>query len=186
MRRLVGDLLLLARADAGHAPLREPLDLADVVIEAASELEPGEPRPRARRSTCSRRRSLGSRDDLQRVATNLIENALRHTPPGTHVTASTRTLPDGGAELVVADDGPGIAPELRDDAVRALRPRRRRPRRLLRPRPGDRRRGHQAHGGTVTVDESPHGGARFTVRLPPAAADRRGAGRARPSGRQRA
>ena len=40
MRRLVGDLLLLARADAAHTPFRERLDLADVVVEAASELGP--------------------------------------------------------------------------------------------------------------------------------------------------
>jgi two-component system OmpR family sensor kinase len=166
MRRLVGDLLLLARADAGQEALsRDRLDLADVVIDATSELEPAaadhtieldvEPTP-----------LLGNRDDLQRVATNLIENALRHTPPGSRVTASTRTLPDGSAEMVVADDGPGIAPEARatlfDRFVRGA---------------GDRGGSFglglaivaavtQAHGGTVTVEESPHGGALFAVRLP--------------------
>jgi signal transduction histidine kinase len=171
MRRLVGDLLLLARADAGQTPpLRERLDLADVVVEAASELEPVaadhtieidvDPTP-----------LLGNRDDLQRVATNLIENALRHTPPGTHVTASTRTLSDGSAQLVVADDGPGIPPESRatlfDRFVRGA---------------GDRGGSFglglaivaavaQAHGGSVTVDESPHGGALFAVRLPAGAPD---------------
>ncbi|MEA2322847.1 MAG: hypothetical protein QOD81_2697, partial [Solirubrobacteraceae bacterium] len=40
MRRLVGDLLLLARADVGREPPRSPTDLADVAVEAASELEP--------------------------------------------------------------------------------------------------------------------------------------------------
>ena len=39
MRRLVGDLLLLARTDAGKTPVNQPLDLADIVIDAASELE---------------------------------------------------------------------------------------------------------------------------------------------------
>jgi signal transduction histidine kinase len=166
MRRLVGDLLLLARADAGHAPLREPFDLADVVIEAASELEPSSgdhvleldvvPTP-----------VNGNRDDLQRVATNLIENALRHTPPGTHITASTRPLPDGSSELVVADDGPGIPPELRPELFA----------RFVRGQ-GDRSGSFglglaivaavtQAHGGSVSVDDSPHGGARFSVHLPP-------------------
>jgi signal transduction histidine kinase len=168
MRRLVGDLLLLARADAHRAPVREPLDLADTVILAASELEPAS-RGHTLTLDVQPAPTLGSRDDLQRVATNLIENAIRHTPPGTHITASTRALPDGGAELVVADDGPGIAPEVRGTLFQ----------RFVRGS-GDRGGSFglglaivaavaQAHGGTVDVDESPHAGARFTVRLPPAA-----------------
>ncbi len=166
MRRLVGDLLLLARADAGRVATREPLDLADTVLEAASELEPAshdhvlelDVRPTP---------TVGSRDDLQRVVTNLVENALRHTPPGTRVTASARSLPGGGAELVVADDGPGIPPDTREKIFE----------RFVRGA-GDRGGSFglglaivaavvAAHDGTVTVDESPHGGARFTVRLPP-------------------
>jgi signal transduction histidine kinase len=165
MRRLVGDLLLLARADAGHAPLREPFDLADVVIEAASELEPSS-RDHVLELDVVPTPVNGNRDDLQRVATNLIENALRHTPPGTHITASTRPLPDGSSELVVADDGPGIPPELRPELFA----------RFVRGQ-GDRGGSFglglaivaavtQAHGGTVSVDDSPHGGARLTVRLP--------------------
>jgi two-component system OmpR family sensor kinase len=165
MRRLVGDLLLLARADAGQPPLREPFDLADVVIEAASELEPAS-RDHVLELDTAPTQVSGNRDDLQRVATNLIENALRHTPPGTHITASTRPLPDGSAELVVADDGPGIPSELRPELFA----------RFVRGR-GDSGGSFglglaivaavtQAHGGSVSVDESPDGGARFTVRLP--------------------
>ena len=45
---------------------------------------------------------------LSQLAVNLVENALRHTPPGTTVTVSTTCL-DGVARLSVADDGPGIA-----------------------------------------------------------------------------
>jgi two-component system, OmpR family, sensor kinase len=167
MRRLVGDLLLLARADGGQASVRERLDLADAVVEATSELGPAagehaieldlDPAP-----------LVGNRDDLQRVATNLIENALRHTPPGTRVTASTRALADGGVELVVADDGPGIAPDARATLFERF------------VRGGGDRGGSfglglaivaavtQAHNGAVKVDESPHGGARFTVTLPAA------------------
>jgi signal transduction histidine kinase len=167
MRRLVGDLLLLARADAHRVPSRQPLDLADIVIEAASELEPAA-RDHSLSLDVRPTPTLGSRDDLQRVATNLIENAMRHTPPGTHVIASTRALPDGGAELVVADDGPGIASDVRDTLFQ----------RFVRGA-GDRGGSFglglaivaavtQAHGGTVAVDQSPHGGARFTVVLPPA------------------
>ena len=171
MRRLVGDLLLLARADAGRAPAREPLDLADVVVEAASELEPSSNQHMISLDV-QPARLTGSRDDLQRVATNLIENALRHTPPGTHITASTRTLPDGTAELVVADDGPGIGPDVREKLFE----------RFVRGS-GDRGGSFglglaivaavvNVHSGTVTVDESPHSGARFTVHLPQYEADR--------------
>jgi signal transduction histidine kinase len=53
----------------------------------------------------------GVPDDLHRLVLNLLENAVRHTPPGTRVHAST-AVQDGDAILVVADDGPGIAPEL--------------------------------------------------------------------------
>ena len=168
MRRLVGDLLLLARTDAGRAPARDPLDLADVVTETAGELEPAA-RDHVLEFDLRPAPALGSRDDLQRVATNLIENALRHTPPGTRVTVSTRTLSDGTAELVVADDGPGIA---RPCATTLFN-------RFAR---GTADRGGSfglglaivaavvhAHGGTVTADASPHGGARFTVHLSPTA-----------------
>ena len=55
----------------------------------------------------------GSRDDLHRLALNLLENALRHTPPGTAVRASVGRRA-GEAVLVVEDRGPGIAPELRE------------------------------------------------------------------------
>jgi signal transduction histidine kinase len=49
-------------------------------------------------------------DDLAHVIDNLVENALRYTPPGTHVTVESQAA-DGRATLVVADDGPGIPAE---------------------------------------------------------------------------
>ena len=54
----------------------------------------------------------GAADDLHRLAGNLIENALLHTPAGTPVTVSVRRE-DGSAVLEVADRGPGVPPELR-------------------------------------------------------------------------
>ncbi len=57
----------------------------------------------------------GDRDDLQRVVRNLLENAARHTPPGTTVSA---TVARRGATvcLAVEDDGPGLAPSVRGRA----------------------------------------------------------------------
>ena len=148
--------------------MRDPLDLADVVIETAGELEPAA-HDHVLEFDVRAAPALGSRDDLQRVATNLIENALRHTPPGTRVTVSTRTLPDGTAELVVADDGPGIAPAMRDTLFNRFA-------RGAGDKGGSFGLGLaivaavvHAHGGAVTADASPHGGARFSVQLPPTA-----------------
>src|SRR5207244_12612550 len=91
MRRLVADLLLLARADAGREGLREEVDLAAVVGEAAAEAAPG---------AAGHILSLalpngngggpivyGVSDDLHRLASNLIENALVHPPPATAAVA---------------------------------------------------------------------------------------------------
>ena len=84
MRRLVADLLLLARTDAARVVAREPCDLAQIVVEAAGELGP---------VSADHEISLdihpatvmGARDELHRLTINLIENALRHTPPGTAI-----------------------------------------------------------------------------------------------------
>ena len=89
MRRLVGDLLLLARADARRIQPHRPTDLAEVLVEAASELG-----PMADRHELSINAEPvvveGVRDELHRLMLNLLENAVRHTPPGTRVRASTR------------------------------------------------------------------------------------------------
>ncbi|MFL5782847.1 MAG: sensor histidine kinase [Thermoleophilaceae bacterium] len=172
MRRLVADLLLLARADAGRAGLTELLDLGAVVSEAAAEAAP---------VAAGHELSLdlpngngggplvnGVADDLHRLALNLIENALAHTPPGTEVKVRLASG-DGAAVLTVADAGPGIPAEIRerifDRFVRAAES----------PGGGSGlglaivRAVARRHGGSVEVGDSEAGGAKFTVRLPLAA-----------------
>ncbi len=127
MRRLVGDLLLLARADAKRVQPRAPTELADVLTEAASEIGPvsedHELGIHARPATVS-----GVRDDLHRMVLNLLENAVKHTPAGTRISASTWSS-NGDAVLVVEDSGPGIPPSSRracssaSSAVAATAPR---------------------------------------------------------------
>jgi two-component system OmpR family sensor kinase len=113
MRRLVADLLLLARADAGRAVAHRPLDLSSVVTDAASELEPVAGDHEISVSAPSGVEIEGARDDLHRLVLNLMENALRHTDPGTAVEASVERR-NGEVVLAVEDDGPGIAPELQE------------------------------------------------------------------------
>jgi signal transduction histidine kinase len=168
MRRLVADLLLLARADANRVAPRKPTDLAGVLVEAVSELEPvaadHEISIEAEPVIVS-----GASDELHRLVLNLVENALRHTPPGTHVRAST-SVRDGEAVLVVEDDGPGIPDELRQRIFERF---------VRGGRDGGRGSGlglaivrsvAESHGGTVAI-ETPggHGGTRFVIRLPVAA-----------------
>jgi two-component system, OmpR family, sensor kinase len=167
MRRLVGDLLLLARADARRKQPREPTDLAQVVVEAAAELGP---MAEDHELSVDAEPAIvqGTRDELHRLALNLMENAVRHTPRGTHVHA-TVGVRGGQAVLSVGDDGPGVPPELRDRAFE----------RFVRGA-GDRgssssglglsivRAVAESHGGSVELDDT-RPGARFVVRLPRAA-----------------
>ena len=168
MRRLVADLLLLARTDAGRDAPRAPTDLAGVLTEAAAELGPI---ARAHLLTVDVEPALveGTRDDLHRMAANLVENAIRHTPPGTAVHASVHRE-DGEVVLAVRDDGPGIPPELGDQVFE----------RFVRGA-GDRagssglglaivRAVAESHGGSVTLHSAPGEGTRFEVRLPAARA----------------
>jgi signal transduction histidine kinase len=112
MRRLVGDLLLLARADAQRRAPHRPTDLAEVLTDAAGELLPV---AEAHELTVYPGRAMieGDRDDLHRLVLNLLENALSHTPPGTPIRA--RTGIEGGLPvLVVEDEGPGIPERLQE------------------------------------------------------------------------
>jgi len=168
MSRLVADLLLLARADAGRAGVRRRCDLADVAADAAAEVAPvlGERELRIGGGSLF---VEGNPDELHRMVINLLDNAARHTPAGSQIVLRLRT--EGpAAVLEVADDGPGIPAELRqavfDRFVRG-------------DGPADTAAGSgtglglaivravaTSHGGSVEVGESDRGGALARVRLP--------------------
>ena len=167
MRRLVADLLLLARTDVGRVVQRAPCDLAQIVVEAAGELGP-----------VSADHDIvldvhpaiveAARDELHRLTINLLENALRHTPPGTSIRVWTG-ITEGQVTLIVEDDGPGVpgalVPTIFERFVRGA---------------GDRggsfglglaivRAVAESHGGSVALESTGEGkGARFVVRLPQA------------------
>ena len=167
MRRLVGDLLLLARADARRTLPRAPTDLGQVVVDVASELGPV---AADHHLTIETRPAVvdGSPDELHRLVLNLMENAVRHTPAGSRLHAAIARR-DGDVVLTVEDDGPGVPAGLRDRVFE----------RFVR---GDGDRGSssglglsivravaESHGGTVTLEDT-EPGARFVVRLPAAPA----------------
>lgn len=166
MRRLVADLLLLARADAGRETTRSTVDLAEVVREAAGELQAVAGEHAFALDLPEEAPVHGVRDDLHRVALNLMENALRFTPPGTRVEVSV--LRDSGHVLLaVEDDGPGVPDELRDRVFERFV-------RAAGDGGGSSGLGlaivkavAEGHGGTVELAEPLDGvGARFVVTLP--------------------
>ena len=111
MRRLVADLLLLARHDAARQAPHTPTDVGQVLVEAAGEL--GVIADGHELSIDANRAYVdGARDELHRLTLNLVENAIRHTPPGTQVRASVERV-EGHVRLTVEDDGPGIPAELK-------------------------------------------------------------------------
>jgi two-component system, OmpR family, sensor kinase len=171
MGRLVDDLLLLARFDAGRPLDRRPVDLASIAAEAVQQARmtaPGRPIALAAAEPVI---VDADAERLRQIIDNLIGNAVQHTPPGSPVTV-TVTSEAGRGRLTVADQGPGMTP---DQASRVFE-------RFYRT-DGARTRASggaglglaiaaslaAAHGGELTVDTEPGRGAAFQLSLPQAA-----------------
>jgi two-component system OmpR family sensor kinase len=164
--RLVNQLLVLARVDAGQALRRDALTLAGLLEDVCRQARLLTPRPQI---NCLAPEDLtveGDRDALKQVLLILVENALVHTPPGTAVTI-TASESDGTAMVRVADGGPGIAPDVLEHIFE----------RFYR---GDTSRSGRGAGlglaiakelveamdGSIAVESQPGRGAVFTVTLP--------------------
>jgi len=128
---LVDDLLLLAQLDAGRPLEREPVDLSRLVIETTSDARVARTDHRWRLDLPDEPvMVLGDEHRLHQVMANLLSNAGKHTPPGSTVGVALAlgataagladipavqrgAVPTGPrVELSIADDGPGIPPEL--------------------------------------------------------------------------
>ncbi|MDT8304762.1 MAG: HAMP domain-containing sensor histidine kinase [Anaerolineae bacterium] len=170
--RLVEDLRTLSRAEAGELPLNSrEVDAKELLAHLAAAYAPQAQARRIRLSTSAGPDLVAVRADPDRLAQvlgNLVDNALRHTPPGGEVTL-TATRHGEELWLQIADNGPGIAPgDLPHIFERFYR--------------GDRARSRQsggsglglaiahsltaAHGGRLWAESEPGQGATFTVALP--------------------
>jgi signal transduction histidine kinase len=180
MEDTVAELLELARLDEADAPL--PIEtLPDVDLdEVVADLAITPRRVPVDTTKVSAGRVHGREDQLARAIRNLVDNAARHATTKVSVTLTTNngatanTGSSSGAGQVVLfvdDDGTGIAP---DDRARVFE-------RFTRLDEGRARDAGglglglalvkgivESHHGTVVIDDSPLGGARFTVSLPAA------------------
>ncbi len=106
--RLVNDLLLLARADAGRSLAKEPLDASIVLEEACRLARQLDPQRQINLDLPSGITILGDRDAFKQVALILLDNALKHSAGNIDVTAK----PYGSqVEIRVQDFGEGIPAE---------------------------------------------------------------------------
>jgi two-component system phosphate regulon sensor histidine kinase PhoR len=172
MAALVQDLLDLSRLEAGERPPRyelvQPSEIADDVVN--SFLEP------ALRKKITLRLEDGAAptvatdaDRLRRILENLVDNAVKYTPDGGHVTIHTMPHGQGGARIEVRDDGPGIPPEhLLRIFERFYRVDKARSREMGGTGLGLAIVKHLAEGmgASVSVESDPDEGARFAVTLP--------------------
>jgi len=172
MHRMVDELLILARFDAGQMVMAyDPVELGPLLqgcIEKLS-LQAQTARVTLGLDVPERLFATGDADRLAQVFANLLDNSVAHTPAGGRVTIGAHLSDDGRTiEVTVTDTGAGIPAE-------AL------PRIFERFYQVDksRRRGRgaglglaitreivEAHGGTITVESVVGLGSKFTVRLP--------------------
>lgn len=176
MGTLVEDLLALARLDEHRETGSELVELAAIARDAVADAQALDAGREVTLQLDAEPVVVSDERRLRQVLTNLLGNAVAHTPDGTPIAATVTTESSaqggvGSAVIHVDDAGAGIPEDKRDLIFK----------RFHREAGGTARtRGPagaglglavvqgivEASGGTVTVDDSPLGGARFTVRLP--------------------
>jgi two-component system OmpR family sensor kinase len=166
MRRLVEDMLELAKYDAEPKLARTQIDLVGLAQEIVRDATAAHPKSEFTLDSAGPVAAMGDSDKLRQALINVVTNAAEHG--GKHVNIEMRAEA-GAATLVVADDGPGMAPEV---VARATE-------RFVR---GDHSRARatggaglglaitsaiiDAHGGTLTVESEQGAGTTITVTLP--------------------
>lgn len=171
MTRLVGDLLMLARADGGSIPLKKRLiELDTIIFDVYRQVQPLE---EAQGVTVTlpqiqAMRMMGDADRIKQLVLILVDNAIKYTPAGEEVSISLRR--EGNeAHIGVADTGPGIPQEhLGRIFDRFYRVDKARSREM-----GGSGLGlsiakwiAEAHGGRIAVSSVRGNGSTFTIQLP--------------------
>jgi signal transduction histidine kinase len=165
--RLVGEMLTLASAEDGHLIEPRLIDLADFFEDLRRDL------PLYGERKFSLEAIDGTLeadpDRLTQVLRNIIRNAVAHTEPEDRIDVTARAAADGRLEIVVSDTGPGIPSDQLENIFERFH-------RLDAGRARDTggsglglaiaRAIVDAHGGTITAESAPTGGATFRIVLP--------------------
>jgi signal transduction histidine kinase len=106
--RLVNELLLLARADAGRSLVKEAFDASAVLDETCRQAHQLDPQRQINLDAPSNLSILGDRDAFKQVALILLDNALKHSTGNINVTAKSK---GAQVEIRVQDFGEGIPSE---------------------------------------------------------------------------
>jgi signal transduction histidine kinase len=167
MAQLIESLADAHRVDAGMLALDpEPTDLAALVQQAVSDVASVMDRHTFEADVVGNAVASVDAVRLRQVLTNLLTNAAKFSPEGTHI--AVRMAGDAEAvEITVIDEGPGIPPDAVDRAFEKFS-------RLSTTRKGGglglglyiARGIARAHGGDLTVGSGAGGGSAFTLRLP--------------------
>jgi heavy metal sensor kinase len=111
MTRLVGDLMLLARADTGGLPIqRQPVDVDTVFLDVYRQVRSIDHKIEISLEEVDQVCVMGDSDRLKQLVLNLVDNAIKYTPAGGKVMLSLSKT-NGQAELTVEDTGIGIPVE---------------------------------------------------------------------------
>ncbi|HEY9414909.1 MAG TPA: ATP-binding protein, partial [Pseudonocardia sp.] len=167
---LTDDLLLLARAD-NHRPIlrTRPVQVEELLATTVSRGHARHRRPAIELHCPEDLRIVADPDRLGQAVRNLLDNAIIHTPPGTHIRLTAGRSNDGRIVLEVIDAGPGLDPAFLAAAFERFH-------RAEQARSRDTggtglglpivRAIAEAHGGSAHLVNGPDGGARATIRLP--------------------
>jgi len=171
MTTLVETLLRLSYGDAGRIRVsREPLDLGQLARDVSSSLGilAEERNQKLTLDTAAAVVVPADRLVLREAVTNVLDNAIKYSPAGSTISIQVGRLGEE-ALLTIADEGPGIPPEHRERIFH----------RFFRVDEARSRDGGGAglglaiakwavdiHGGTITVEQRPAGGAKFRILLP--------------------
>lgn len=169
MNKIVAELLELSRLEsAGAADLDEAVNVGEILTATQQSYQQPGRKPAIEVELESPAQLRGNGSEIESLVTNLLSNAVRHTPVDGHIVMTWRADADG-ASLIVEDNGEGIdadhLPRLTERFFRVDRGRSREEggvglglaivKHVL-----------GRHDGTLEIDSEPGGGSRFSCRFP--------------------